>query len=73
MRELTLGKKIKKLREDVLKMSQNEFAEMLKTTNASISRYENDKRRPKMYFTKEKLVEQFELAGIECEDLKAEL
>lgn len=45
MTEVTLGKRLRKAREQA-KMTQEEAAQQLGITNVVLSRYENDRRRP---------------------------
>jgi DNA-binding transcriptional regulator YiaG len=70
MRNLTLGDKIRIVREEKLKMNQEEFAKLLKTTFASVSRYENNKRKPRAYFVREKLAELLDEYGFKHDELE---
>lgn len=45
MTEVTLGKRLRKAREQA-KLTQEEAAQQLGITNVVLSRYENDRRRP---------------------------
>ncbi len=56
----TLGKRIKKLREQN-KISQKDFAQKIKVSNVVLSRYESDERRPD-YETLERIADYFEVS-----------